>query len=59
MAEEILYERKDFKPLGPNWVAKFLSRYDDLKIRFSQPLDKERAGCYQSRNRIALVRSRG
>ena len=43
MAEEILHERKDFKLLGPNWVAKFLSRYDDLKTRFSQPLDKERA----------------
>ena len=35
MAIEILQAKGDHQPLGINWVAKFLSRHNELKTRFS------------------------
>ena len=48
MASEILLDRGDHRPLGINWVSKFLSRHSELQSRFSQPLDKDRAATHDS-----------
>ena len=47
MVYEMLEEKGDRRPLGINWIGKFLSRHDDLQSRFSQPLDKERAATHE------------
>ena len=43
MARELLDKKNDTKPLGINWVQKFLRRHHQLKTAFIPPLDKERA----------------
>ena len=43
MAIELLLRKGDTKPLGVNWVQKFLSRHPDIKTQYIPPLDKERA----------------
>ncbi len=46
MASEILVDKGDHRPLGKNWVSKFLGRHSELQSRFSQPLDKDRAATH-------------
>jgi len=43
MATEILVLRGDNRPLGRNWLQKFIKRHPKLHGRFVPPLDKERA----------------
>lgn len=43
MARFLLDKKNDKKPLGINWVQKFLDRHPQLKTAFIPPLDKERA----------------
>ena len=43
MATELLEAKGDKKPLGKNWVQKFLIRHSQIKIIYVPPLDKERA----------------
>ena len=48
MATEMLVEKKDFRPLGVNWISHFLRRHEDLQSRFSRPLDKERTAVHDT-----------
>ena len=43
MATEILVLRGDNRPLGINWIQKFMKRHPKLHGCFIPPLDKERA----------------
>ena len=41
-AEELLQARGDIRPLGINWIQKFMGRHPELESRFIQSIDKER-----------------
>jgi len=43
MATDMLVAKGDFKNLGDNWQIYFFQRHLELKSKFVQPLDKERA----------------
>ena len=43
MAEELLRNKGDSKPIGINWPQKFLRRNPSIKTVYTPPLDKERA----------------
>jgi len=42
MAVELLKEKGDNKPLGPNWQSAFLRRHPDLKSKISSPRARDR-----------------
>jgi hypothetical protein len=45
MAVELLKEKGDNKPLGPNWQSRFLRRHPELKSKISSPRARDRF-CY-------------
>ena len=38
--------KENYRKLDFNWVSRFLSRYSELRSRFSQSLDRDRAETY-------------
>jgi len=48
MATELLRKKGVSKPLGINWVQKYIKRYPELKSKYVPPLDKERASAEDS-----------
>jgi hypothetical protein len=42
MAVELLKEKGDNKPLGPNWQSRFLRRHPELKSKISSPRARDR-----------------
>ena len=46
MAKEILKDKDDHRELGVSWVQGFLIRHQDLRSRWSQPLDRERTATH-------------
>ena len=42
-AQEIALRNGDTKPIGINWVSKFMKRHPELATRYQRPLEKDRA----------------
>ena len=46
MTSKLLMNKGNYRKLGSNWVSRFLSRHSELRSRFSQSLDRDRAETY-------------
>ncbi|SLM34686.1 HTH CenpB-type DNA-binding domain [Lasallia pustulata] len=42
MAYELLQKRGVYEELGEQWIARFLARHPELKLKFINPIEKER-----------------